>query len=146
MLTTQVQDNANRFLALEDENMTLRQENHNLLKRLSTIETTPQQPPNQWFHVPVLQMQPLVTPKIGDSSSQPPQFQPTAVANSTPFITSSVIDMALSHAMLAGLNVLHVVTNLVLQSIIPPTYMLVSRHDVRAPVYTTLPVMYGPIY
>ena len=29
-LTTQVQENANKFLALEDENATLRHENHNL--------------------------------------------------------------------------------------------------------------------
>ena len=29
-LTAQVQENANRFLALEDENVTLHRENHNL--------------------------------------------------------------------------------------------------------------------
>ena len=29
-LTVQVQENTNRFLALEDENATLRRENHNL--------------------------------------------------------------------------------------------------------------------
>ena len=29
-LTTQVQENANKFLALEDENVTLHRENHNL--------------------------------------------------------------------------------------------------------------------
>ena len=31
-LTAQVQENANRFLALEDENTTLRRENRNLSK------------------------------------------------------------------------------------------------------------------
>ena len=31
-LTAQVQENANRFLALKDENMTLRRENRNLSK------------------------------------------------------------------------------------------------------------------
>ena len=40
-LTAQVQENANRFLALEDENATLRREKHNLSKRLSNVETTP---------------------------------------------------------------------------------------------------------
>ena len=40
-LTAQVQENANRFLALEVENATLRHENRNLSKRLSAVETTP---------------------------------------------------------------------------------------------------------
>ena len=40
-LTAQVQENANKFLALEDENATLRRENHNLSERLSAVETTP---------------------------------------------------------------------------------------------------------
>ena len=40
-LTAQVQENANKFLALEDENATLRRENHNLSKRISVVETTP---------------------------------------------------------------------------------------------------------
>ena len=40
-LTAQVQENANKFLALEDENATLRRENHNLSEQLSAVETTP---------------------------------------------------------------------------------------------------------
>ena len=40
-LTAQFQENANRFLALEDENATLCRENRNLYERLSTVETTP---------------------------------------------------------------------------------------------------------
>ena len=40
-LTAQVQENANKFLALEDENATLRRPNLNLSERLSTVETTP---------------------------------------------------------------------------------------------------------
>ena len=39
--TTQVQENANKFLALEDENATLHCENRNLSERLSAVETTP---------------------------------------------------------------------------------------------------------
>ena len=39
-LTAQVQENANKFLALEDENMTLRCKNHNLSKGIFTVETT----------------------------------------------------------------------------------------------------------
>ena len=40
-LTAQVQENANKFLALEDENATLHRENRNLSERLSAVETTP---------------------------------------------------------------------------------------------------------
>ena len=40
-LTAQVQENANKFLALEDENATLRRKNRNLSERLSAVETTP---------------------------------------------------------------------------------------------------------
>ena len=40
-LIAQVQENANMFLALEDENATLHRENCNLSERLSAIETTP---------------------------------------------------------------------------------------------------------
>ena len=39
-LTVQVQENTNKFLALEDENATLRCENHNLLERFSAVEIT----------------------------------------------------------------------------------------------------------
>ena len=40
-LTAQVQENANKFLALEDENTTMRRENRNLSERLSVMETMP---------------------------------------------------------------------------------------------------------
>ena len=40
-LTAQVQENANRFLVLEDENATLRRENRNISERLFAVETTP---------------------------------------------------------------------------------------------------------
>ena len=40
-LTAQVQENANRFLALEDENATLHRENRNIFERISAVETTP---------------------------------------------------------------------------------------------------------
>ncbi|KAL5574386.1 hypothetical protein UlMin_023983 [Ulmus minor] len=39
-LTAQVQENANKFLALEDENATLRRENRNLSERLSNMGNT----------------------------------------------------------------------------------------------------------
>ena len=38
-LTAQVQENANKFLALEDENETLRLENRNLSERFSAVES-----------------------------------------------------------------------------------------------------------
>ena len=65
-LTAQVQENANRFLALEDENVTLHRENRNLSERLSAMETTPR--PELRFQVPVPHMQSLETPELGNSS------------------------------------------------------------------------------
>ena len=62
-LTAQVQENANKFLALKDENATLRRENHNLSERLSAVETTPR--PELRFQVLVTNMQPLETPELG---------------------------------------------------------------------------------
>ena len=59
-LIAQVQVNANRFLALEDENATLRRENRNLSERLSAVETTPRL--ELRFQVPVTHMQSLETP------------------------------------------------------------------------------------
>ena len=53
-LTAQVQENVNRFLALEDENATLRHENRNLSEQLSAVETTPR--PELRFQVPVTHM------------------------------------------------------------------------------------------
>ena len=44
ILTAQAQENSNRLMALEEENMTLRRENHTLQERLSALEVTPQQP------------------------------------------------------------------------------------------------------
>ena len=40
-LTAQVQENASKFLALEDKNAILRRENRNLSERLSAVETMP---------------------------------------------------------------------------------------------------------
>ena len=40
ILIAQVQENANKFLTLENENATLRHENRNLSKRLFAVETT----------------------------------------------------------------------------------------------------------
>ena len=66
-LIAHVQENANRFLALKDENKTLRRENHNLTERLSVVETTPR--PELRFQVLVMRMQLLETPKLGNSST-----------------------------------------------------------------------------
>ena len=66
-LTAQVQENTNKFLALEEENTTLRCETHNLSERLSAVETTPR--PELLFQVPVTHMQSLDTPELGNSSS-----------------------------------------------------------------------------
>ena len=66
-LTAHVQENANRFLALEDENATQRRENHNLSEGLSAVETTPCL--ELRFQVLVTHMQSLETPKLGNSSS-----------------------------------------------------------------------------
>ena len=73
-LIAQVQENANKFLALEDENATLRHENRNLSERLSAVETTPR--PELRFQVPVTNMQSLETPELGNSSSQPANGPP----------------------------------------------------------------------
>ena len=73
-LIAQVQENANKFLALEDENTTLHRENRNLSERLSTVETTPR--PELRFQMPVTHMQSLETPKLGNSSSQPANGSP----------------------------------------------------------------------
>jgi len=67
ILTAQVQENANKFLALEDENATLRRENRNLSERLSAVETTPY--PELCFQVSIPNMQSLETPELGNSSS-----------------------------------------------------------------------------
>ena len=66
-LTAQVQENANKFLVLEDGNATLCHKNHNLSKRLSAVETTPH--PELRLRVPVTHMQSLETPELGNSSS-----------------------------------------------------------------------------
>ena len=105
----QVQENDNRFLALEDENVTLRRDNHNLSERLSAVETTSR--PELRFHVPVTHMQSLETPELGNSSSQPANGSPVIQGhNLLPtseghlLITSSAVDTALLHAISAGLN------------------------------------------
>ena len=73
-LTAQVQENANKFLALEDENATLHHENRNLSERLSAVETIPR--PELRFQVLVTNMQSLEIPELGNSSSQPANRPP----------------------------------------------------------------------
>ena len=128
-LTAQVQENANKFLALEDENATLRRENRILSERLSAVETTPR--PELRFQVPVSHMQPLETPELGNSSSQPTNGSPLIQSHNpqpTPegqmLITSSAVDTALLHAMSAGLNALNATSQQAAQpsiSTAPPT-------------------------
>ena len=111
-LTTQVQENANKFLALEDENATLRRENHNFSERFSTVKTTSR--PELCFQVPIINMQPLVTPKLGNSSSQPLGGSPAihsislpVTFESLPFITTSTVETTLLHAIFAWMNALN---------------------------------------
>ena len=106
-LTAQVQENANRFLALEDENATLRCENRNLFERLSTVETTPC--PEMRFQVLVTHMQSLETPELGNSSSHPASgslviqgHNQHPASEGQLLITSSAVDTALLHAMWLG--------------------------------------------
>ena len=65
-LTAQFQENANKFLALEDEYVTLRRENRNLSERFSAVETMPH--PKLRVQVPVTNMQSLETPELGNPS------------------------------------------------------------------------------
>ena len=106
-LTAQVQENANRFLALEDENATLRCENRNISEWLSAIETTPR--PDLRFQVLVTHMQSLEIPELGNSSMQPlgglpvvlglnPQITPKG----HPLITSFAVDTTLMHSISAA--------------------------------------------
>ena len=147
-LTAQVQENANKFLALEDENATLRRENRNLIERLSAVETTPR--PKLRFQVPVANMQSLETPDLGNSSTQPASVPPVVqVHNQQPasdgqlLITSSAVDTALLHAMSAGLNALHATSHPGAQ----PTMLATSLTGVgsQAPVYATMPLATTPI-
>ena len=115
-LTAQVQENANRFLAIEDENATLRRENCNLSERLFAVETTPR--PDLRFQVPVSHMQSLETPELGNSSTQPLGrlpvilgFNPYTTPEGHPLITSSAVDTTLMHAMSVGLNALNAMPN-----------------------------------
>ena len=111
-LTAQVQENANRFLALEDENATLRHENHNLSEWFSVVETTPHL--ELWFQVRVTHMQSLETLELENSSTQPSNgspvvqgINPLLASEGQPLITSSAVDKALLHDMSAGLNALN---------------------------------------
>lgn len=147
-LTAQVQENVNNFLALEDENATLRRENHNLSKQLSVVETTPC--PELRFQVPVTHMQSLETPELGNSSSQPangsPVIQghnPQPTSDDQLLITSSAVDTAFLHAMSAGLNALHATSHQGSQPTILATPTIGTR--VQAPVYTTMPLASTPI-
>ena len=147
-LTAQVQENASKFLALEDENATLRRENRNLSERLSAVETTPR--PELRFQVPVTNMQSLETPDLGNSSSQPAvgapathghNLQPTSADQL--LITSSAVDTALLHAMSAGINALHATS----QQGLKPTILATPTTGAgfQAPVYTTMPLATTPI-
>ncbi|KAL5546684.1 hypothetical protein UlMin_006371 [Ulmus minor] len=148
-LTAQVQENANKFLALEDENATLRRENRNLSERLSAVETTPR--PEVRFQVPVTNMQSLETPELGNSSSQPTNGPPVILGyNPQPstsegqfLLTSSAVDTALLHAMSAGVNALHSTPRQSSQ----PTILATPPAGVgsEAPVYATMPLASTPI-
>ena len=113
-------------MALEDENVTLRRENHNLSKRLCTVETKPH--PELQFQVPLTHRQSLETPELGNSSLQPTNGSPVIQGhNQEPtsegqlLITSSAVDTALLHAMLVGLNALSATSNQVSQ---PTSWLL----------------------
>ncbi|KAL5573475.1 hypothetical protein UlMin_023072 [Ulmus minor] len=147
-LTAQVQENANKFLALEDENATLRRENRNLSERLSAVETTPR--PEVRFQVPVTNMQSLETPELGNSS-QPTNGPPVILGcNPQPstsegqfLLTSSAVDTALLHAMSAGVNALHSTSRQGSQ----PTISVIPTIGTgsQAPIYTTMPLATTPI-
>ena len=135
-------------MALEDENATLRRENRNLSERLSAVETTPR--PELRFQVPVTNMQPLETPELGNSSSQPAPEPPAAhglhpqpTSADQVLITSSAVDTALIHAMSAGLNALQATSQLGLQ----PTSLGTSATapGVQTPVYSTVPMAVTPV-
>ena len=83
--TAQVQENTNRFLALEDKNATLRHKNHNLSEQLSAVETTPRL--DLQFQELVTHMQLLETPKLGNSSTQPSSGSPV-IQGFNPLLTS----------------------------------------------------------
>ena len=88
-LTTQVQENSNFFMALENKNATLRRENCTLQERLSTVKSTPQQPHDPRFLVPIKPIQPLFTSEPEGSSSQPLAHQSVVTNTSTAAPTSN---------------------------------------------------------
>ena len=99
-----MQENTNKFLALEDENMTLCCENRNLSERLSAVETTPR--PELRLQVLVTHMQSLETPELGNSSTQPSSgslviqcFNLQPISEGQLLITSYAVDTDLLHAM-----------------------------------------------
>ena len=151
ILTAQVQENTNKFLALEDENTTLRRENYNLSERLSAMETTPC--PELRFQVPVTHMQSLETLELGKSSTQPSSGSPVIqgfnlllTLEGQPLITSSAVDTALLHAMSARLNTLNAMHHQIPQSTILPALGSTVGNDVQAPAYTTMPLVTNLIY
>ena len=94
--------------------MALHHDNCNLSERLSAMETTRR--PELWFQVPITNMQPLVTPELGNSSSHPSSgslaiqsISPPVTSESLLLITSSTVDTALLHAMSARLNALNTI-------------------------------------
>ena len=122
------------MLALEDENATLRRENRNLSERLSAVETTPR--PELRFQVPVTNMQPLETPELGNSSSQPTSADQL-------LITSSAVNTALLHAMSARINALRATSHQGSRPTILATPTTGTGFQV--PVYTTMPLATTPI-
>ena len=136
-------------MALEDENTPLRRENRNLLQCFSAVETTPQL--KLRFQVPTTHMQPLVTHKLGNSSIQSSSGSPVVhsisppVTSQSPLITSSMVDTALLRVMSVELNALNAAPHQSLQTAILPTLGSALGNDLRAPVYTIIPVMTSPI-
>jgi len=95
-------------------------------------------------------MKSLETLELGNSSSQPalgPQtthsHNPQPTSPDQLLITSSVVDTALIHAMSAGLNALHAMSQLGLQRTSLGTPATVT--GVQTPVYTTVPMAATPI-
>ena len=95
-------------------------------------------------------MQSLETPELGNSSSQPLNGSPVIQGhNQQPtsegqlLITSLAVDMALLHAMSAGLNALNAISHKISQPTILTTPM--AGNEVQALVYTTMPLVTTPI-
>ena len=95
-------------------------------------------------------MQPLVTPELGNSSSQPSGGSPAVhsvnppITFEPPLITSSAVDTALLYDMSAGVKALNATPQQNLQFVVLPILGSTPGSDLRTPVYTFLPVMTSP--